>query len=761
MDGPPAPPPALAQADPPSAQSFAHAAAFQADSKPAPAPTQAGQPSQSQPAAKGDDAPEANAWAQGDATQTELAQVTVRLPGAPPASHPAAPPPTALPAPSQAAPASGGPPTVTTEVPLGPYGRPHINPYQRDIDMTVPLMYRDQPLGDLPVRITFDDQFFVETDGFLKLISPKLAPAANAELAKTLASKPMFSGNDLAGTGVQLEYDPASLSIVVLSIDPSKRALERLFETPRKDQEPADVRPAHFSGYVNLSLNEAVYESGGATALPTLGLNGAVRLQNFVIEYEGILGDTGGAGGVSGASGGSAYGFQRDFVRLVYDQPDSYRRWYLGDLAPEIRGDQSFVEMGGVGVLRSRAPFNDVQAAVLQTNRQLLLPSDSDVTIMRNGVIYQQLHLRAGSYDLSALPLLAGSNDVQVQVRDNTGQTQQLAFKSYLDPIDLQPGDYEYGAYVGPVSRVFGNSPNYDGPLAFTGFYRRAFLNLPAIGVGLQLAKDVQDVTGQTQFLLPRGARLLLDAGLSHAQSGGAGFALGASYEMSFNRAGLSNSLTLRADYLSQRFAGLADPAPDNTDALTVSGEYSRAITQKLAVTSELTYTTEREGHGDQYRADVDLNYAFSKHWSVRAGVDYAHFSIPNALGRGFGGNISLVWQPNFLTRAEARYDSTIDSASLSVTKASPNMINSLGYGALLSRELGPAHACRFRRLCRQPLRPGRHSIVGERQRLRRVRHAERHQRHGEHLHRVRRWRLGRRAAHPRQLRARLPASVP
>ena len=79
--------------------------------------------------------------------------------------------------------------------------------------------------------------------------------------------------------------------------------------------------------------------------------------------------------------------------------------------------------MGGIGVLRSRQPFNDFQAAVLQTNRQLLLQNDADVTILRNGVVYQQLHLRAGSYDLSALPLLTGSNDVQIQVRDNTGAT--------------------------------------------------------------------------------------------------------------------------------------------------------------------------------------------------------------------------------------------------------------------------------------------------------------------------------------------------
>ena len=72
----------------------------------------------------------------------------------------------------RAAPAAGS--AAPAKPALGPYGRPHINPYRRDIDMTVPLMYHDQSLGDLPVRITFDDQFFVETAGFLQLIDPKL-----------------------------------------------------------------------------------------------------------------------------------------------------------------------------------------------------------------------------------------------------------------------------------------------------------------------------------------------------------------------------------------------------------------------------------------------------------------------------------------------------------------------------------------------------------------------------------------------------------
>ena len=94
------------------------------------------------------------------------------------------------------------------------------------------------------------------------------------------------------------------------------------------------------------------------------------------------------------------------------------------------------------------------------------------------------MRLDAGSYDLSALPLVTGSNDVEIRVRDDAGGVQNVAYRSYLDPIDLQPGDYEYSAYIGRTSQRFGRTPTYGGPLSFTGFYRKAFLDKPALGVG-------------------------------------------------------------------------------------------------------------------------------------------------------------------------------------------------------------------------------------------------------------------------------------
>lgn len=563
--------------------------------------------------------------------------------------------------------------------PIGAHGRPDINPYERDIDMTVPLMYRGRSLGDIPVRLTFDDQFFVQTTGFMSLIAPLVSDAARTDLQTKLGSRPTFTADDLAQTGVALIYDPASLAVVVLEIAPERRAVERLFAPPPRDTEQPDILPAHFSAYLNLSAVQSVVWNGGDTPLPSFGLNGAIRLGRFVFEGDGALGDTGGFGG----SGG--YAFERNYARLVFDEPTRYRRWLVGDLNPEVRGQQGYVPLGGFGVVRSRQRFNDFQSAILQSNRQLVLQRPSNLRIIRNGVLFRDIRLDAGTYDLSSLPLITGSNDIQIQVNDDNGRVQTLSYQQYLDPIDLEPGDYEYGAYVGRTSTSIGGSPDYNGPLSFSGFFRKSFFNRPAIGVGLQFNRQIQNITGQTQFIIGGGGRLLFNAGISNSRQEGIGYSGGVSYDQLIYRGNRIDSFSIRADYLSRRYGGLGNPNPNNSTSFSFNGQYNRALSESFLLLFSANYVMQRNG-GDNYRIGASINYNIDRRWSLRGGVDYSR--IPGFSNNGgFGFTVSLIYQPNYRSRAEARYDSSIDSGYVSYLRASSNQIGSVGYGASINRD--------------------------------------------------------------------------
>jgi outer membrane usher protein len=572
---------------------------------------------------------------------------------------------------------------------MGKYGRPDINPYDRDLDLTVPLTYRNKLLGDIPVHLTFDDRFLIQTQPFLDVIGAQLNSSARAALTARLDGKSSFSNDDIANLGISLTYDPSALAVVLLRIDPDNRSVERLFEPPTHSDEKPDILPAHFSAYLNLNLVQSYYWQGGNGA-PTIGMNGAMRLGSIVFEGDAQLTDQ---SNLTGAGGG--YSFDRNYARFVYDQPDDYRRWYLGDLSIETRGQQGYVQMGGIGVVRQRRTFDQYRSSILQANRQLILQRDADVRILRNGTLFREMHLDAGAYDFSALPLVSGSNDVQIEVRDASGQVQTLSYGSYLDPIDLEPGDYEYGAYLGRTSQRFGQSPQYDGPIAFSGYFRKAFLNAPAIGVGLQLSADVQVVTGQTQLVLGNGGRLMLDAGASNSRGSGKGYAVGLGYDQIFDRGDLVDSFSLRADVLSRRFSGLGTPDADNPAALTLNAQYTRAFTPKFTLLFSGTYTRNRNDLGDSYRISASANYYISRQWSVRGGIDYTRYPrlFGSSLNDGLGVQISLVWQPNYRERAEARYESNTETATASYSRASSDRIGSVGFGAIAGRDYASANA--------------------------------------------------------------------
>lgn len=595
----------------------------------------------------------------------------------------------AVPLPAQQQPGTVVPLPVPTPVapviPTGTDGRPDINPYDRDIEMTVPLMYHSHPLGEVPVLLTHDDRFLVDAAPFLKLIDTLLNDQGRAKLAQAVGTRDRFAADDIAATGVSLNYDPSSLSVVVLDITPNERATEALFKTPTREDETPDLLPAKFSAFLNINAIENRIWGGYNDGFmdPAFYFNGAARLGGVVLE-----GDFQVAQQFLSLADNS-YRFDRNYVRLVYDQPDQYRRWYLGDLTPEVRGEQSFVQMGGIGVSRQRNRFDQFRSAILQGNRQIVLQQSSTVEIYRNGSLYKQFQLQPGSYDLSALPLVTGSNDIQIRVRDASGTVQNLDYQSYLDPIDLAPGDYEYSAYIGKLSNRFGLSPTYKGPLAFSGFFRKAFLDRPAIGVGLQASRQNQIITGQTQFVLGNGSRLQLDGGVSRASHYGEGFSVGLGYDQIVDRGDLSDSFTIAANYLSKRFAGLGFQEPDNASSVDINAQYARAINRELTLLFGGTYVKNRSHLGDSYRLYASTSYRISRVWTVQGGIDYSKFAGSLGGKGGIGFSLSLVYQPNYRDRGELRHDDTSGQTELSYTHAADDRIGSVGYGGVIDRDSG------------------------------------------------------------------------
>ncbi len=553
-----------------------------------------------------------------------------------------------------------------------PPQRKDINPYDRDVALTVPLQFNARVLGEMPVLLTRDDRFLVESEGFQNLLKPLLTTEAAAELAVTLAGIERFPPEEINETGIRLDYDPDQLAVLLLRIDPTKRTVESLFR--QGGPEEPGFPPETLTAYLNMNLAAQRFESTGDVLTPSVFLNGAARYGDFVLEAD-----------VQGRENvfSGEYELERQFARVVYDQPEAFRRWTFGDLDVDQRGRQGFVELGGVGVQRQTRRFDSFRNDSLIGARQLVLQEASTVRVVRNGLTIREFRLDPGQYDLSNLPLQTGSNDIELQIQGDGGRTESVRYDAYLDQIDLEPGDYEYAAYLGVTSeRAFG-SPDYsDGDLAFTGYWRKAFIDRPAIGVGLQASEEVQTVTGQTQFILNGGARLQVDAAASNGLEG-AGYAGAISYDHFIDLGETSDTWTVALDYTSADFATLGNPFGDNQTSFVFSGAYSHRFTVDWQSTISASYRASRgELVGDAYSINATNSYRFSPEWSAQVGVEYVNFGNQAFGGRdaGVGVTFALVWQPRFDRRGEVRYGSTTDTAHIGFQQFSGNRVGAFGY---------------------------------------------------------------------------------
>ncbi|WP_292069670.1 hypothetical protein [Brevundimonas sp. UBA7534] len=550
--------------------------------------------------------------------------------------------------------------------------RRDINPYDRDIPMTVPLNFNSRVLGELPVLLTRDDRFLVDSKGFATLIGPLLTPEGQHELADALADLETFAPEEINSAGISLDYDPDQLAVLVLRIDPTRRSVESLFQNGRPE-EPG-LPPERFSAYLNTNLVVQRRESTGDISKPSIYLNGAVRIGKVVFETD--------VQGREDVFSGD-YEIERQYARFIYDQPEAYRRWFAGDLNPEVRGRQGYAELGGIGVLRQKQRFEPFRNNVLSGGRQFVLQEASTVRVSRNGVFVREFRLDPGQYDVSNLPLEVGSNDVQLEIQGDSGRSQNVSYSAYLDTIDLEQGDYDYGAYLGFVSDLGFGSPNYDsGQLAFTGFYRKAFLDRPAIGVGLQASSDAQNITGQTRFILPNGSRLQFDGSMSNADRG-MGYAAAVSYEFLVDLGGRYDSLTFVADYTSEDYATLGNPFGDNSTSLALTGGYSHQFNNDWFANISASYRMSRSDLVDDgFSIAATSNYRFARQWTLQLGAEYIDSGSRSgfAVQDNFGFTAALVWQGDWGRRAEARYASARNSGSVRFQQASENRVGAYGY---------------------------------------------------------------------------------
>jgi len=563
------------------------------------------------------------------------------------------------------------------------------NPFKHDIELTLTLTYNGRSLGELPVTLARDNKMRVHTDEFLALITPLLNDAGQKRVKSSLAGTVTFAPGQIEPAGILLQFDAAQLAVVVLRIDAQQAAVQHLYEAPV--QATGGLPPAKFSAYSNINVVGAY--TTGLNFQPSFQLVNAIRYGSFVLdaEFDG-QNNFSSTSTTSTTSDEGPFVLERRYARLVYDMPQDYTRFYLGDLSPLTDGQQGFAQIGGIGVVHERYIFDPYRATTLLTNQTLLLAHAATVDVLVNGVLTKQINLNAGSYNINNLPLQVGSNNVQIRVNDVTGATQSLNLNTYVDTLDLIPGDHEYAAYLGVLAPTSLLTPQYTGQLSFSGFYRKAFLNRQAFGVGLQASADTQVLNGEYRFIILNGAKLDLLAAGSHSDKVGGGGSLETLFDQAIDRGTVFDDLSIQVRYDTSRFTTLGESlvTPNPTGAWQASATYRRGHTIKWSSDVSLNYSVGDGLKKPTYDARFDNDYLISRFWRIRATLEYERGGGVG-LGSGAGGQLSLIWRPTFRSDYEADVDTLQHSQSLSATRSTDNSVGSLGYSVVANNSDGQA----------------------------------------------------------------------
>ena len=176
---------------------------------------------------------------------------------------------------------------------------------------------------------------------------------AQAGLTTKLQLLPQFGTDDLNQTRRSANLTPPKHPCGGGRRSFTRATRDQLFAPSRDDVNDVTLQLSDFSTYININAVETYIWETKQVDPPTINIDGAVRLGPVVFEGDVQVGQRVGAAG-------DEYNFQRKDARLVYDQPEEYRRFFLGDLDPKFAASSRsyrWAELASCGRSAGSMPF--------------------------------------------------------------------------------------------------------------------------------------------------------------------------------------------------------------------------------------------------------------------------------------------------------------------------------------------------------------------------------------------------------------------
>ncbi len=216
------------------------------------------------------------------------------------------------------------------------------------------------------------------------------------------------------------------------------------------------------------------------------------------------------------------------FVRLdtnwTIDDPAKLRSLRLGDSIS--RGGVGGVPLrfGGIQLARNFAVQPGFVTIPLPSlSGSAAVPSVVDVYV--DGALRQSRDVQPGPFEIADVPVVTGSGDVQLIVRDLLGREVLVRQSYYAAPTLLRQGLHDYSYELGFLRRSFGRSSNDYGELMLSATHRYGLSETLTGEVHAEASKDVQTAGVAANAIVAGAAYVSVSLAGSRSDLGAGGLA--------------------------------------------------------------------------------------------------------------------------------------------------------------------------------------------------------------------------------------------
>lgn len=292
----------------------------------------------------------------------------------------------------------------------------------------------------------------------------------------------------LAGVpGVALTLDEASQTLHLVgrpdSFDASAAALSRRLggAMTRRD----------LGGFLN-------YDLSGQRNAGTTALNGLFELGAF--SPIGTFGTSFIAGTGRDAGGGRAV------VRLdsnwTIDDPARMRSLRIGDGVSRGSAGTSSLRFAGIQLATNFATQPGYLTMALPTlNGSAAVPSVVDIYV--NNVLQNHQNVAPGAFSLTDIPVVSGSGEVQLVVRDVLGRETLVSQSYYATPQILRRGLHDYSYEIGLLRRDYTVASNHYGAAMLSATHRYGATEQLTLEAHAEVARTAQTTSLRADTLWP------------------------------------------------------------------------------------------------------------------------------------------------------------------------------------------------------------------------------------------------------------------